>query len=65
MAVQTYAIINSSGVVENIILWDGESNWEPPAGCTAVASATAKTGDTYANGVFTTPDVTATAVQAS
>jgi hypothetical protein len=31
-----YAILNADGICINRILWDGESNWQPPDGCTAV-----------------------------
>lgn len=31
-----YAILNSEGQCINRILWDGESDWQPPEGCTAV-----------------------------
>lgn len=31
-----YAIINQSNIVENIIVWDGVSQWSPPEGCTLV-----------------------------
>lgn len=32
-----YAILDSDGNCINRVLWDGETNWQPPAGCTAVA----------------------------
>lgn len=32
-----YAIFNAKGVCVNRILWDGENNWQPPEGHTAVA----------------------------
>lgn len=32
-----YAILNEDGKCINRILWDGESEWRPPDGCTAVA----------------------------
>ena len=32
-----YAILNAEGRCINRILWDGETDWQPPAGCTAVA----------------------------
>jgi hypothetical protein len=32
-----YAVLNAEGKCINRILWDGESNWQPPQGCTAVA----------------------------
>lgn len=31
--VKTYAVINEqTNIVENVILWDGEPPWQPPAG---------------------------------
>jgi hypothetical protein len=35
--VMNYAILNAEGRCINRILWDGESDWQPPEGCTAVA----------------------------
>jgi hypothetical protein len=32
-----YAILNSDNKCINRILWDGESDWQAPEGCTAVA----------------------------
>jgi hypothetical protein len=32
-----YAILNSEGQCINRVLWDGETQWQPPEGCTAVA----------------------------
>lgn len=52
---QRYALINASGIVENSVLWDGETDWAPPSGYIAVQSDTAGIGDTYANGAFTAP----------
>lgn len=34
--VMQYAILNSDGRCINRILWDGQSDWQPPEGCTAV-----------------------------
>jgi hypothetical protein len=48
-----YAVIDSSSVVTNIVIWDGTSIWEAPDGCTAVLSDDAGIGFTYKNGVFT------------
>jgi hypothetical protein len=31
-----YAILNAEGRCINRILWDGETGWQPPEGCTAV-----------------------------
>ena len=38
-------VIVEDGVVVNVILWDGVSDWTPPEGCTAVQSATLQIGD--------------------
>ena len=35
--VAEYAILNAEGICINRVLWDGEANWQPPEGCTAVA----------------------------
>lgn len=32
-----YAILDSNGRCINRILWDGETEWQPPEGCTAMA----------------------------
>lgn len=32
--INTYAVV-ASGVVTNVILWDGESDWTPPTGSMA------------------------------
>ena len=50
-----YAIISSTGLVVNTIEWDGATSWEPPAGHTAIATAEAGIGWTYANDTFTPP----------
>jgi hypothetical protein len=50
-----YAIISSTGLVVNTIEWDGATFWRPPTGHTAVATAEAGIGWTYANGTFTPP----------
>jgi hypothetical protein len=31
-----YAILNSEGKCINRIVWDGQSDWQPPQGCTAI-----------------------------
>ena len=52
----TYAIIDSTGLVINVIEWDGKPPWHPPQGCTAVKLTDgAGIGWTYANGRFTPP----------
>jgi hypothetical protein len=32
-----YAILDSEGKCINRTIWDGQSDWQPPEGCTAVA----------------------------
>jgi hypothetical protein len=32
-----YAILDNTGRCINRVMWDGESDWQPPEGCTAVA----------------------------
>lgn len=40
-----YAIVqDSDGLVVNIVMWDGEAAWSPPAGTTAVAVGAAAMG---------------------
>ena len=34
--VMNYAILDSTGTCINCVQWDGESDWQPPEGCTAV-----------------------------
>ena len=34
-----YAILDSEGRCINRVLWDGESDWQPPEGCIAVADS--------------------------
>ena len=36
MATTAYAIFNAEDICINRVLWDGESDWQPPAGCTVV-----------------------------
>ena len=43
-----YAVINSSNVVVNVIIWDGVSPWSPPSGCIVVPEGQgAMIGGTY------------------
>ena len=51
-----YAVIEvSTGLVVNVIIWDGESLWTPPEGCIAVATLVANIGWTYIDGEFAPP----------
>lgn len=37
MTTTTYAILNAEGECINRVVWDGETPWSPPDGCTAIA----------------------------
>lgn len=50
-----YAIIRDT-LVENVVLWDGETEWQPPEGTTIV-----ELGDTIAGPGFTYDGTTFTA----
>lgn len=53
-----YVIVDiSTGMVTNMIVWDGEAEWAPEEGSVAIQSEDAQTGWTYADGVFTSPPV--------
>lgn len=50
-----YAIVeDATGVVVNIVVWDGVTPWEPPAGTTVVedVDGVAWIGGTYVDGEF-------------
>lgn len=32
--ISRYVIIDSAGLAESIVVWDGETEWTPPEGCT-------------------------------
>ena len=44
---KTYAVVDESGMVINVIVWDGVSDWHPPARCFAYGSDTACIGDFF------------------
>ena len=51
-----YALVNiKTGIVESVIVWDGESEWAPPDGLQAIQSEIAGIGWLYAAGEFTAP----------
>jgi hypothetical protein len=50
-----YALINSEGLVVNVILLDDETGYTPDEGLTLVATDVAGIGWTYLNGEFTAP----------
>jgi len=45
-----YIIIDADGLITNAIEWDGEAEWSPPEGCTAIASEAGGLGDSYIDG---------------
>lgn len=53
-----YAIIDSTGAVDNIILWDEAAQWSPPEGMTMVKveDVVCSIGWKYENEVFTDPN---------
>ena len=40
MNTQNYLAVNSQNVVENVVVWDGGSDWTPPAGYTMLVQTT-------------------------
>lgn len=52
-----YAIVNNTtNVVENVIVWDGETPYEPEEGRSVVpASDEVSIGWSYVNGIFSAP----------
>ncbi|MCP1440491.1 hypothetical protein J3D56_003927 [Erwinia persicina] len=53
-----YALINNYGVVENIIVWDGESKWNPPDNSIVARidnGVFVDIGYTYQKGAFAPP----------
>jgi hypothetical protein len=55
-----YAIIDETGLVVNVVLWDGKTPWVPPAGYIALPLLEASIGWTFANGQFIAPSDTET-----
>jgi hypothetical protein len=48
---QTYALVDGTDTIQNIVVWDGSAPWTPPAGQTPKLLADAVAGGaTYANG---------------
>lgn len=65
MAIQTYAVVNISGLVTNLVAWDGEAHYDvsPSTLVLTNGDAKAQTGGTYSAGVFTPPQAVATPPQ--
>ncbi len=60
-----YAIVQD-GMVINVVVWDGKTEWQPPAGTTAI-EVTEQTGPAYIgfgyiDGHFATPPQPAASV---
>lgn len=63
----SYALIENGSVV-NVVLWDGNSDWAPPAGLAAVEITEGTMpgpGWSYTNGTFTMPASSAPVVPGS
>lgn len=52
-----YALINNQNIVQNVVSWDGESNWTPPEDmtCVNVENIECGIGWSYNDSVFTEP----------
>ena len=50
-----YAIIDSTGLVVNAIIWDGITPWSPPAGHTALPLLDGGISWTFIDGQFAPP----------
>jgi len=52
-----YALINNQNIIDNIISWDGETEWTPPENMTVinVDGVDCGIGWTYDGTVFTPP----------
>ncbi|EJT7453870.1 tail fiber assembly protein, partial [Escherichia coli] len=57
MVPESYAVVNSDGLIINIVVWDGVTEWEPPEGTHAVRCGDnlCGIGGTYKEGVFNVP----------
>lgn len=54
MTISKQAILNADSVVVNVVMYDDEGAWSPPAGHTIVpAPSGVGMGGTYRDGVFT------------
>jgi hypothetical protein len=53
-----YALIDETGTVQSVVVWDGKSEWQPPNDWTVVLNPEticAGIGWTYVNGEFIAP----------
>lgn len=58
---QRYAIVRD-GTTENVVVWDGESEWSAPEGTLLVQSDEAAPGDIYDGKTFTRPEAVITEI---
>lgn len=56
MTMKRYALVDASGVVDNVVMWDGGEDWTVPAGFEAIQSDAAGVGWTYANAALSPPE---------
>lgn len=54
MSDSVYAVVNGKGLIENVVVWDGITEWSPPEGTTAVdcGDSLCQIGGTYKEGKF-------------
>lgn len=53
-----YALIDDTGLVVNVVIWDGESTWQPPEDQQLVElPAGVGIGWTYVDGNFVAPEM--------
>jgi hypothetical protein len=54
-----YALINNQNIVQNVVSWDGESNWTPPADmtCLNVENIECGIGWTFDGSTFSEPRI--------
>lgn len=53
---KNYAVVNkSSGLVENIVIWDGLAEWASPDGTSTIETDSASIGWSYSDGKFSPP----------
>jgi len=55
---QNYALINNQNIVENVVSWDGLSEWTPPENmtCVNIENLECGIGCTYNGSIFIKPE---------
>ena len=59
MITMNYAIVDQTGLVVNVALWDGKTPWQPPEGHLAIPLIEGGIGWRFADGKFMPPPTTA------